>query len=75
MRTSSRIVAGESATFESPRGHRHGNAACLLALRHTSSYADSHARVPTTSASTPVRNVGWITGANFGLWFTGSSLS
>jgi hypothetical protein len=36
-------------------------------------YGDSHARVATTSASTPVLNVGWRTGANFGLWFTGSS--
>ncbi|MBV8175560.1 MAG: hypothetical protein JO151_13510 [Verrucomicrobia bacterium] len=31
--------------------------------------------VATTSVSTPVRKVGWMTGANFGLWLTGSSLS
>jgi hypothetical protein len=30
-------------------------------------YADSHDRVATTSVSTPVRKVGWMTGANFGL--------
>ena len=39
------------------------------------SYTGSQARVATTSVSTPVWSVGWRTGANFGLWFTGSSLS
>ena len=38
-------------------------------------YTASHARVATTSASTPVRSVGWRTGGNCGLWFTGSSFS
>ena len=37
-------------------------------------YGESQARVATTSASTPVRSVGWSTGANRGLWLTGSSL-
>jgi len=36
-------------------------------LGTTPLYAESHARVATTSASTPVRNVGCMTGANFGL--------
>ena len=31
------------------------------------SYGESHTRVATTNASTPVRKVGWMTGANFGL--------
>jgi hypothetical protein len=30
-------------------------------------YAESHARVAMMSVSTPVRNVGWMIGANFGL--------
>ena len=38
-------------------------------------YTGSQAWVATTSVSTPIPNVGWRTGANFGLWFTGSSLS
>ena len=38
-------------------------AACVFA----DPYTDSHALVATTSVSTPVRNVGWMTGANFGL--------
>src|SRR5581483_2840760 len=38
-------------------------------------YADSQAIVATTSASTPVRKVGWMTGAKCGLWLLGSSLS
>ena len=35
----------------------------------------SHARAATTSASTPVSSVGWITGAKRGLWLLGISLS
>ena len=38
-------------------------------------YSASQAQVAVTSVSTPVSSVGWMTGANFGLWLVGISLS
>ena len=38
-------------------------------------YSASQAQVAATSVSTPVSSVGWMTGANFGLWLVGISLS
>jgi len=43
--------------------------------RQTAQLAPSQASVPTTKASIPVSRVGCRTGANFGLWLTGSSFS
>ena len=43
--------------------------------RRVRGYGASQAQLAVTSVSTPVSSVGWMTGANFGLWFVGSSLS
>jgi hypothetical protein len=65
-----------------PSGRQGLPSPCRFALRPCLKYPNrdvfyigNHALVATTSVSMPVRKVGWMTGANFGLWLTGSSLS